>query len=323
MATFFQRCQLANAWDGTPRIAWALTEFLGAANTVLNRWASANLFVGTVLATQQPGKRRRGVVTLVGPQYSGKTTFLLSLLPSGLQQYCSSACRLHGDDKTRTEALLGQAMVELGELAGSTRTEAEQLKSWLTRDADYVRLSFRRDPVRIPRQSLITASINRGQELPRDPSGSTRWVCVECPFSCNVEWQITDEMRVQWWAEAVHVANQEGPGGPNVLARGWFEKGIPHTLLAEQSEANQPHESRNETIENCLAEADLPTGSRFTSVELAQEIGYLPYHERDGMPIKTFRSDKDRNAFCAEIRQNGWERMRIRRGKGTVKGWGN
>ena len=272
MATFFQRCQLANAWDGTPRIAWALTEFLGAANTVLNRWASANLFVGTVLATQQPGKRRRGVVTLVGPQYSGKTTFLLSLLPSGLQQYCSSACRLHGDDKTRTEALLGQAMVELGELAGSTRTEAEQLKSWLTRDADYVRLSFRRDPVRIPRQSLITASINRGQELPRDPSGSTRWVCVECPFSCNVEWQITDEMRVQWWAEAVHVANQEGPGGPNVLARGWFEKGIPHTLLAEQSEANQPHESRNETIENCLAEAGLAYRDRgLLRLRLAQE----------------------------------------------------
>ena len=214
-------------------------------------------------------------------------------------------------------------MVELGELAGSTRTEAEQLKSWLTRDADYVRLSFRRDPVRIPRQSLITASINLGQELPRDPGGSTRWICVECPTPCNVEAEIDDEMRLQWWAEAVHVAHQEGPGGPNVLARGWFEKGIPHTLLGEQAEANQPHEARNETIENCLAEADLPAGSRFTSVELAQEIGYLPYYERDGMPIKTFRSDKDRNAFCAEIRQNGWDRMRIRRGKGTVKGWGN
>ena len=322
VATFFQRCQLAGAWDGTPRIAWVLTEFLGADNTVLNRWASANLFVGTVLATFQPGKRRRGVVTLVGPQYSGKTTLLLSLLPSGLQRYCSSMS-LHGDDKTRTEALLGQAMVELGELAGSTRTEAEQLKSWLTRDADYVRLSFRRDPVRIPRQSLITASINSGQELPRDPSGSTRWICVECPTSCNIEWEITDEMRVQWWAEAVHVANQEGLGGGNVLVKGWFEKGIPHTLLIEQAEANQSHESRNETVENMLTNENLPTGSRMTAVEIAQNIGYLPLYERDGLEVKDFRSKRDRDEFCAEIRQNGWKRMIFRRGKKQIKGWGN
>ena len=322
VAAFFERCQLANAWDGVPRIAFMLNEFLGADNTVLNRWASANLFVGTVLATQQPGQRRRGVVTLIGPQYSGKTTLLLSLLPSSLQQYCSSMS-LHGDDKTRTEALLGQAMVELGELAGSTRTEAEQLKSWLTRDADYVRLSYRRDPVRIPRQSLITASINSGQELPRDPSGSTRWICVECPTSCNIEMEITDEMRLQWWAEAVHVANQEGPGGPNVLARGWFEKGIPHTLLAEQAEANQSHESRNETIENLLTNEDLPAGSRMTAVEIAQNIGYLPQYERDGLEVKDFRSKRDLDAFCAEIRQNGWERMSFRRGKVLIKGWGN
>ena len=67
----------------------------------------------------------------------------------------------------------------------------------------------------------------------------------------------------------------------------------------------------------------LPVGTRLTSVELAQEIGYLPHYERDGTPIKAFRSDRDRNLFCAEIRQNGWEPMFIRSGKRNIKGWGN
>ena len=322
VAAFFQRCQLTSAWDGIPRIAHMLDDLLGAANTVLNRWASASLFVGTVLATMQPGKRRRGVVTLVGPQYSGKTTLLTKLLPSGLDRYCSSMS-LHGDDKTRTEKLLGNAVVELGELAGKSRVETEQLKSWLTHDVDYVRLAFRRDPVRIPRRALIVASINEGAELPRDPSGSTRWVCVECPRKLNVEAEIDDEMRLQWWAEAVHVANQEGPGDPDTLTRGWFEKGIPHLLLEEQAEANQSHESRNETIENLLINEDLPTGTRLTAVEIAQNIGYLPRQERDGLEIKDFRSKPQRDEFCAELRQNGWKSMPIRRGKNVIKGWGN
>ena len=310
---YFLSLSLENKWDGIPRIQNTLLDCFGTPFNEYTAWCAANLFVGTVLATLQPGQARRGIVTLVGPQYNGKTTFLRSLLPAHLSPY-SCSISLHGDDKQRTEAMLGMALVELGELAGATRTESEQLKSWLTKDADYVRLSYRRDPVRIPRKTLITASINRGQELPRDPSGSTRWCIVECPENCNVERDITDEMRDQWWAEAVAVAQKEGPGGHNNLTAGYFHGGIPHRLLDQQAQANQPHEARNDGIHNALEQLDFEHNDFATTLELAIAIGYCE-HDTKQLPRR------DAIELAAELRLAGWEAGTERRDGKKIKGW--
>ena len=207
VAEFFDGLQ--GGWDGNLRIEQTLQDHLDADDNELTRWASAFQCVGCVLATRKPGVHRRGIITLIGRQLSGKTTWILSLLPAHLRQYAAPVS-LAGEDEQRSHRLVGMALIELGELAGASRADNDSLKSWLTRPFDYIRLPWRRDPERIERAALMMASINENQKLPDDSSGSTRWIAIPCPGSCNVE-AIPDELRVQWWGRSRRRRQQPTP----------------------------------------------------------------------------------------------------------------
>ena len=313
VAEFFDG--LKGVWDGNLRIEQTLQDHLDAQDNQLTKWASAFQFVGCVLATRKPGIHRRGIITLIGRQLSGKTTWILSLLPSNLRQY-AAPISLAGEDEQRSHRLVGMALVELGELAGASRADNDSLKSWLTRPFDYVRLPWRRDPERIERCSLMMASINENQKFPDDSSGSTRWVGIPCPGECNVE-AIDDALRLQWWAEAVAVANGQHP----TLTLNNYEKGIPRDLLQQQAEQNKPFEKRDETLENMLNEYGFKQGHKEKAIDIAKTIGFLPHHYADGTTVTTFPSQREQREFTAELEKNGWKQHRYREQGKIVKGW--
>ena len=163
------------AWDGESRLDFWLSGCftIGDITSDLLRWASSSVLMGAVARTDTPGEKHDEMVILVGSQGLGKSTVWAWLLPpANRRQWFSDALKFHADVKTQVEVLQGRVIVEAAEMSGSTRAEIESIKAFLARQDDgAVRLTYRRDPIDLPRRCVIVGSTNDPRCLPNDPSG--------------------------------------------------------------------------------------------------------------------------------------------------------
>ncbi len=194
-------------WDGEKRLDFWLTRCfqIGDISPGLLRWASFSVLMGAVARTYTPGEKHDEMVILVGPQGLGKSTVWAWLLPPvDRRSWFSDALKFHSDLKAQVEALQGRVLVEAAEMSGSTRAEVESIKGFLARQDDgAVRLTYRRDPIDLPRRCIIVGSTNDPRCLPNDPSGNRRFVPV--PVTAGDPRKIrsfVNEYRKQLWAEA-------------------------------------------------------------------------------------------------------------------------
>ena len=194
-------------WDGEKRLDCWLTRCfqIGDISPGLLRWASFSVLMGAVARTYTPGEKHDEMVILVGPQSLGKSTVWAWLLPpADRRSWFSDALKFHSDLKAQVEALQGRVLVEAAEMSGSTRAEVESIKGFLARQDDgAVRLTYRRDPIDLPRRCIIVGSTNDPRCLPNDPSGNRRFVPV--PVTAGDPRKIrsfVNEYREQLWAEA-------------------------------------------------------------------------------------------------------------------------
>ena len=236
------------AWDGEKRLdTWLYGCFkIGDISSDLLRWASYSVLMGAVARTYEPGEKHDEMVILVGPQGLGKSTAWAWLLPPATRrQWFSDALKFHADVKAQVEALQGRVIVEVAEMSGSTRTEVESIKAFLARQDDgAVRLTYRRDPIDLPRRCVIVGSTNDPRCLPNDPSGNRRFVPV--PVSAGNPREIRTLMnrwREQLWAEALHRAR--------VLKEpAW----LPDELKAQQAILNERYRATDEIAEDAVQE---------------------------------------------------------------------
>lgn len=70
-------------WDGQPRIATTIIDYLGAEDTPLVREQTKLWFVAAVARVFTPGCKFDNVLTLPGPQGIGKSTFSKPSVESG------------------------------------------------------------------------------------------------------------------------------------------------------------------------------------------------------------------------------------------------
>lgn len=70
-------------WDGQPRIATTLIDYLGAEDNPLVREQTKLWFVAAVARVFCPGCKFDNVLTLPGPQGIGKSTFLMPSVENG------------------------------------------------------------------------------------------------------------------------------------------------------------------------------------------------------------------------------------------------
>ena len=236
------------AWDGEKRLdTWLYGCFkIGDISSDLLRWASYSVLMGAVARTYEPGEKHDEMVILVGPQGLGKSTVWAWLLPPATRrQWFSDALKFHADVKAQIEALQGRVIVEAAEMSGSTRTEVESIKAFLARQDDgAVRLTYRRDPIDLPRRCVIVGSTNDPRCLPNDPSGNRRFVPV--PVSAGNPREIRkfmNQWREQLWAEALHRAR--------VLKEpAW----LPDELKAQQAILNERYRATDEIAEDVVQE---------------------------------------------------------------------
>ena len=159
-------------WDGTPRLDTLLVDTLGADDTDYTRAVTRKTFVAAHRRTFQPGCKFDQVLTLVGPQGAGKSTIFARMADPW---FSDSLTITDMKDKTAAEKLQGNLIVELSELAGMRKAEAEPVKGFISRTEDKYRPAYGRTVITYPRQGIIVGSTNADEGFLRDTTGNRRW----------------------------------------------------------------------------------------------------------------------------------------------------
>lgn len=190
-------------WDGMPRLDCLIIDYLGAEDTPLNRAMTRKFFTASVARIMQPGCKFDNCLVLSGPEGAGKSTLFAKMAGD---YFSDSLVTMEG--KEAMESIQGRQMIELGELGGIKRSEVEQVKAFLSKTEDIYRPAYGTNTVIRPRQCVFCGTTNEAFFL-RGTTGNRRfWVIRIDPQkrakTCDV-WAITQKMRDQIWAEAVHL----------------------------------------------------------------------------------------------------------------------
>lgn len=186
-------------WDGQPRIDTILIDFFDAEDTILNRWQTRLTLVGAVQRAFEHGSKMDYVLTLKGDQGLGKSSFFQTLT-ANKEWFSDSLDDIRGKDAK--EQILGNWIIELGEMAAVGKADQKRLKQFITSTEDEFREAYGRRTRRHPRQCIFVATTN--DDLPlKDDTGGRRWWIVDVKskwFEKNFPLEVD-----QIWAESVHV----------------------------------------------------------------------------------------------------------------------
>ena len=287
-------------WDGTERIEHFLIDHYEAKNTDLNRWAGAALFIQIAKRQLYPACLWRGIPILIGPQFSGKSRLVAWTLPEHLRgDYMLNELDLNVSTKERTELLRGKAVCELAEMAGQAKSDMARVKAWISLTHDEARIAYGHNPIKYPRRCAFIGTMNEGEEITADLSGSTRWVCVICPGNLHVEAVLTDELRQQLFAEAIKKIDDPQ-----------WQNGISRALLQDQQEANLEHTRTNESFDDLARicyEYSLQSGIEMKHIEWAWHCKLVEIN------IPKFQNGIEEAAFIASLKKAGMERSSLKR----------
>jgi putative DNA primase/helicase len=154
----------------------------------------------------------RGVLTLAGPQYIGKTRWISSLAP---HEWVICGRSLDTGDKDSVRTSISHWICELGELESTLRRDMGRLKSFLSLGQDQFRIPYAADDSTFPRRTVFAASVNEPDFL-IDTTGNTRfWVVpvISLDYEHNIDMQqVFAQLHAiggQWWLTAEENARLE------------------------------------------------------------------------------------------------------------------
>jgi len=184
-------------WDGTPRIQ-ALLDTIDAEDNALKEMLMRKWLAGCAAVACLPeGANLEGVLIFIGRQALGKTQWMKSLAPN--KDWLLEGATLNPSDKDSVKHCVSHWIVELGEL-GSTfkKADIDQLKAFLTKSKDELRLPYGRTFSRYQRRTAFYGSVNE-REILVDPTGNRRFWIVHVN---NINFQHGIDMQ-QLWAEVL------------------------------------------------------------------------------------------------------------------------
>ncbi len=253
-------------WDGTNRLPAFYATLVQSEEypeplkqKLMYRWA-----LSAVAAALLPsGFKARGVLTLLGPQGIGKTSWAVSLIPDAVLREIVLKLDHHldGNNKDSILTAISHWIVEIGELDSSFRKDIARLKGFLTNDRDKVRRPYGRMDSEYPRRTVFLATVNDPHFLV-DATGNTRWwtvPVVKIDFKHGIDMQ-------QLFAQ---LAVDFRAGEP------WWLNGEEEALLEFH---NKDHRSISAIRERVLEQIDLECKDAsekpaITAIELLKTIG--------------------------------------------------
>lgn len=189
------------SWDGVPRVETLLVDYLGAEDNEYTRAVTRKTLAAAVARIYRPGCKFDYMLTLQGRQGLGKSKFIGKL---GGRWFSDTFSTMQG--KEAYEQILGVWIVEVGELAGMRKAEAETIKLYISKQTDRFRPAYGRRLQEFPRQCIFIGTTNETQFL-RDTTGNRRFWVVATPNepAHDMETDLTPETVRLIWGEAVEL----------------------------------------------------------------------------------------------------------------------
>ena len=194
-------------WDGVPRVETLLVDYLGAEDTPYTRAVTRKTLAAAVARIYRPGCKFDYMLTIRGRQGIGKSAIIGKL---GGAWFSDTFTTMQG--KEAYEQVLGVWIMEVGELAGMRKAEAETIKLFITKQRDRFRPAYGRRLQEFPRQCIFIGTTNETQFL-RDTTGNRRFWVVDTPNEPTRDlWEeLTPDTVRQVWAEAVELYKKKEP----------------------------------------------------------------------------------------------------------------
>lgn len=199
LKSYLNEC--AKEWDKKPRLETLLIDFLGAKDSVYSRRAISIWAAAAVARVFQPGIKFDLVLTLVGEQGEGKSTFFHKL---GVGWTSDSFMGVKG--KEAYEQLQGAWIIEVAELSGFRKDDIEAVKHFITKQEDTFRPAYGRGVETFKRQCVFGATTNR-KEFLRDDTGNRRFLPIDTNLAASLQtpFDLDEAYIKQVWGEAVHL----------------------------------------------------------------------------------------------------------------------
>ena len=221
-------------WDGVKRIDTLLIEYFGAEDNAYTRAVIRKTLVAAVARIYRPGIKFDSVLILNGPQGVGKSSFFARLAG---KWFSDSLTITDMRDKTSAEKLQGYWILELGELVGMRKMDAETVKSFITRTDDKYRASYGLSVSDHPRQCILVGTTNAEDGFLRDVTGNRRFWPVRVSGKGDKKpWDISDAEVCQIWAEAKDLYKNNEPLYLDGAAAEIAEKAQKGALEADERE---------------------------------------------------------------------------------------
>ena len=194
-------------WDSIPRVETLLVDYLGAEDNAYTRAVTRKALVAAVARIYRPGCKFDYMLTLRGRQGLGKSALIAKL---GGKWFSDSFTTMQGKDAY--EQVMGVWIMEVGELAGMRKAEAETIKLYISKQVDRFRPAYGRRMQEFPRQCIFIGTTNESQFL-RDTTGNRRFWVVDTPNDPKRDmWDdLTPETVALIWGEAVELYKAEEP----------------------------------------------------------------------------------------------------------------
>jgi predicted P-loop ATPase len=178
-----------------------LIDYLGAEDSAYTRAVTRKTLAAAVARIFRPGCKFDYMLTLRGRQGLGKSALIGKL---GGQWYSDTFTTMQG--KEAYEQVMGVWIMEVGELAGMRKAEAEQIKLYISKQTDRFRPAYGRRLQEFPRQCIFIGTTNEHAFL-RDTTGNRRFWVVDTPNQPARDFweELTPEVISLIWAEAVEI----------------------------------------------------------------------------------------------------------------------
>jgi predicted P-loop ATPase len=130
----------------------------------------------------EPGCKFDYMLILEGAQGIGKSTVTKILATKKYHASIGLDLATKSSEKDTIAALAGKQIVEVEEMVIDKRSDVEQLKAFITREEDIIRMPYGRITKPYPRQCIFIGTINpeSGVGYLKDPTGARRFWPVTC-----------------------------------------------------------------------------------------------------------------------------------------------
>jgi len=183
-------------WDGVERLDRMACDYLGCADTVLNRACVRKTMIAAVARARTPGIKFDTILVLESPEGWNKSSAWAVLAGEG---NFSDERIIGKDSREVVEQLAGIWIHENADLAGMRKAEVETVKAYASRVEDRARPAYGHFLIAQPRHSIEIGTTNNDEYL-QSQTGNRRFWPMK--LERRIDLHKLKAARLQLWGEA-------------------------------------------------------------------------------------------------------------------------